>query len=45
MAGALIERGRFVVVAMQGDHGKPRPAIVVQSNLFTAPCRLSPCAR
>jgi mRNA interferase MazF len=36
MAGALIERGQFVVVAMQGDHSKPRPAIVVQSNLFAA---------
>lgn len=24
----------MVVVAMQGDYGKPRPALVVQSDLF-----------
>ena len=36
MAGPLIARGQFVIVALQGDHGKPRPALVVQSNLFTA---------
>jgi len=34
MAGALIQRGRFVVVATSGDYGKPRPALVVQSDLF-----------
>jgi mRNA interferase MazF len=27
-------RGDLVVVAMQGDHGKPRPALVIQSDLF-----------
>ena len=27
-------RGDLVVVAMQGDYGKPRPALVVQSDLF-----------
>jgi mRNA interferase MazF len=27
-------RGDLVIVAMQGDHGKPRPALVVQSDLF-----------
>ena len=27
-------RGDLVTVALQGDHGKPRPALVIQSNLF-----------
>ncbi len=27
-------RGDLVVVALQGDYGKPRPALVVQSDLF-----------
>ena len=30
-----MQRGDLVVVALQGDHGKPRPALVVQSDLFT----------
>ena len=34
MAGAVIRRGQFVVVATSGDYGKPRPALVVQSDLF-----------
>lgn len=29
-----IERGDFVTMTMQGDFGKPRPALVIQSNLF-----------
>jgi mRNA interferase MazF len=29
-----MQRGDLVVVAMQGDHGKPRPALVVQADLF-----------
>jgi len=29
-----MRRGDLVFVAMQGDHGKPRPALVVQSDLF-----------
>lgn len=28
-------RGAFVTVAMQGDFGKPRPALVIQSDLFS----------
>jgi mRNA interferase MazF len=28
-------RGDIVIIAMQGDFGKPRPALVIQSNLFT----------
>ena len=27
-------RGDLVIAAMQGDHGKPRPALVIQSDLF-----------
>jgi len=29
-----LTRGDVVVVALQGDYGKPRPAVVVQSDLF-----------
>ena len=29
-----MNRGDFVTVAMQGDFGKPRPALVIQSDLF-----------
>ncbi len=29
-----MRRGQFVVVATAGDYGKPRPALVVQSDLF-----------
>ena len=29
-----MRRGDFVVVAVPGDYGKPRPALVVQSDLF-----------
>ena len=29
-----LRRGDVVVVALQGDYGKPRPALVVQSDLF-----------
>ena len=31
-----LKRGDVVVVALQGDYGKPRPALVVQSDLFDA---------
>ena len=31
-----LKRGDVVVVALQGDYGKPRPALVVQSDLFAA---------
>ena len=27
-------RGDFVTIAMQGDFGKPRPALVIQANPF-----------
>jgi len=29
-----VKRGDVIVVAMQGDYGKPRPALVIQSDLF-----------
>lgn len=29
-----MKRGDFVRIAMQGDFGKPRPALIIQSNLF-----------
>jgi mRNA interferase MazF len=31
-----MRRGDFVTIAMQGDFGKPRPALVVQSDAFDA---------
>ena len=31
-----MRRGDLVTVALQGDLGKPRPALVVQSDLFNA---------
>ena len=27
-------RGDFVTIAIQGDYGKPRPALVIQSDQF-----------
>ena len=29
-----MQRGDLVTVSLQGDYGKPRPAVVVQSNLL-----------
>lgn len=29
-------RGELVTIAMQGDFGKPRPALVIQANQFSA---------
>jgi mRNA interferase MazF len=31
---AVIKRGDFVTVVVAGDYGKPRPALVVRSDLF-----------
>lgn len=31
-----MRRGDFVTIAMQGDFGKPRPALVIQSDQFDA---------
>ncbi len=30
-----MRRGQFVVVATSGDYGKPRPALILQSDLFS----------
>lgn len=30
-----MQRGDLVMVSLQGDYGKPRPALVVQSDLLT----------
>jgi mRNA interferase MazF len=29
-----VKRGEIVLVALPGDFGKPRPAVIVQSNIF-----------
>lgn len=29
-----MKRGDFVTIAMQGDFGKPRPALIIQSDRF-----------
>jgi mRNA interferase MazF len=34
MAGAIVRRGQFVTVVTAGAYGKPRPALIVQSDLF-----------
>ena len=31
-----MRRGDLVTIAMQGDFGKPRPALVIQSDVFNA---------
>ena len=31
-----MKRGDFVTIALQGDFGKPRPALIVQSDHFEA---------
>lgn len=31
-----MRRGDLVTVALQGDFGKPRPALIIQSDLFDA---------
>jgi len=30
-----LRRGDIVTVALQGDYGKPRPAMIIQSDLFS----------
>jgi len=31
-----VKRGDLVTIALSGDYGKPRPAVVIQSDLFDA---------
>lgn len=35
MAEGIIRRGSIVAVIIPGDFGKPRPAVVIQADLFT----------
>ena len=30
-----VKRGTLVAVSPQGDYGKPRPALIIQSDLFS----------
>src|SRR3546814_7446909 len=32
--GLAVKRGDIVAASLQGDYGKPRPALIVQSNLL-----------
>ena len=32
----LIERGDIIICALSGDYGKPRPGVVIQSDLFNS---------
>ena len=32
--GFLMNRGDIVICVLKGDYGKPRPAVVIQSDLF-----------
>lgn len=36
MSESGLRRGDIVICAFSGDYGKPRPAVVVQSNLFNS---------
>jgi len=31
----MMQRGDLVTVSLHGDYGKPRPAVIVQSNLLS----------
>lgn len=33
---AAIRRGDLIVIALAGDYGKPRPALVIQDDAFSA---------
>jgi mRNA interferase MazF len=39
----LIRRGAIVTVALAGDYGKPRPALVVQSDLYQGHASVAVC--
>jgi mRNA interferase MazF len=32
--GIIMQRGDIVVCVLNGDHGKPRPAVIVQADAF-----------
>src|SRR3546814_17840919 len=41
--GLAVKRGDIVAVSLQGDYGKTRPALIVQSNLLAELERLVIC--
>ena len=43
MARGIIRRGDFVLATAPGDYGKPRPMLVVQSDLFAGLPSISVC--
>jgi mRNA interferase MazF len=38
-----VQRGDFVTVALQGDFGKPRPALVIQADSFADHATVTVC--
>jgi len=38
-----VNRGDLVLIALPGDYGKPRPALVIQSGLFSDHSSVSIC--
>jgi mRNA interferase MazF len=38
-----IERGDIVTVVLQGNYGKPRPAIIIQNNVFSTHSSVTLC--
>src|SRR3546814_9464219 len=41
--GLAVKRGDIVAVSLQGDYGKPRPALIVLANLLAEQERLLIC--
>src|SRR3546814_17051654 len=41
--GLAVQRGDIVAVSLRGDYGKPRPALIVQSNLLAELASLVIC--
>lgn len=37
----IVKRGDIITIALQGDYGKPRPALVMQDDAFAALASLS----
>jgi len=40
-----VTQGDLVTVATSGDYGKPRPTLIVQSDVYASPHDLSKTAR
>ena len=43
MAARIIRRGDFLLAAAPGDYGKPRPTLVIQSDLFATLPSITVC--